>query len=44
VIKKELYLIMEYAGGGELSNHLREKKGLSEVETRNIIKQVAQAI
>lgn len=35
---------MEYAGGGELGDHVRENHGLSEVETRNIIRQVAQAI
>ena len=35
---------MEYAGGGELSDHVRENDGLSESETRNIIRQVAHAI
>lgn len=29
---------MEYAGGGELSDHVRENDGLSEGETRNIIR------
>lgn len=29
---------MEYAGGGELSDLVKEKEGLSEIETRNIIK------
>lgn len=29
---------MEHAGGGELSDYVRQKQGLSEFETRNIIK------
>jgi hypothetical protein len=29
---------MEHAGGGELSDFVTEKEGLSEFETRNIIK------
>jgi len=29
---------MEYAGGGELSDHVRNNQGLSEIETRNIIR------
>lgn len=37
-MKKDLYLIMEYAGGGELFDHVSEQKGLSEIETRDIIK------
>lgn len=40
VIKKELYLIIEYAGGGELQDHVIANKGLPETETRNIIRQV----
>jgi serine/threonine protein kinase len=35
---------MEHAGGGELSDYVREKQGLPEFEVRNIIKQVALAI
>jgi hypothetical protein len=30
-IKKKLYLIMEYAGGGELSDWVKKQEGLSEV-------------
>jgi hypothetical protein len=29
---------MEHAGGGELSDLVKEKEGLSEFETKNIIK------
>lgn len=43
-IRKELHLIMEYAGGGELSDLVRELGGLTEIETRNIIMQVALAM
>jgi serine/threonine protein kinase len=37
-IRKELNLIMEYAGGGELSDFVKELGGLTEIETRNIIR------
>lgn len=43
-IRKELHLIMEYAGGGELSDMVKELGGLTEIETRNIIMQVALAM
>ena len=43
-IKSELILIMEYADGGELIDYVEESKGLSEVEARNLIKQVISAI
>jgi len=35
---------MEYAGGGELSDQVRENQGLTEIQSRNIIRQVAQAM
>jgi serine/threonine protein kinase len=44
VLKNELILIMEYADGGELVEYVEEKKGLSEVEARSLIKQVIGAI
>lgn len=44
VLKNELILIMEYADGGELVAYVEEKKGLSEVEARSLIKQVIAAI
>lgn len=43
-IRKDLHLIMEYAGGGELSDMVKELGGLTEIETRNIIMQVALAM
>ena len=43
-IMKDLYLIMEHAGGGELSDYVTQKQGLPEFEVMNIIKQVALAI
>ena len=44
VLKDELILIMEYADGGELVEYIEEKKGLSEVEARNLIRQVISAV
>lgn len=44
VIKSELLLIMEYADGGELINYVEEKKGLPELEVRNLFKQLISAI
>lgn len=38
VVKNEAILIMEYADGGELVDYVEEKKGLSEIEARSIIK------
>lgn len=35
---------MEFAAGGELADMVRELGGLTEIETRNIIVQVASAI
>ena len=42
--KKEVILIMEYAGGGELAARVDEKGSLSEVKARMIFKQIASAI
>lgn len=44
VVKNEAILIMEYADGGELVDYVESNKGLSEVESRKIIKQVILAI
>lgn len=35
---------MEYAGGGELSEFVTEMQGLTEIETRNIVRQIALAM
>ncbi len=43
-MKNELVLIMEYADGGELIDYVEEKKGLSEIEARSLIKQVISAV
>jgi len=44
VVKNELLLIMEYADGGELVSYVEEKEGLSEVECRQIFKQLVSAL
>ena len=44
VVKNDLLLIMEYADGGELVSYVEEKQGLSEVECRQIFKQLVSAI
>lgn len=44
VVKNELLLIMEYADGGELVSYVEEREGLSEVECRQIFKQLCSAI
>ena len=44
VVKNEAILIMEYADGGELIGYVEEKHGLSEVETRNLVKQLVAAL
>jgi len=38
------YTIMDYAKGGELTNLLNEKKILNEKETKNIFKQIYEAV
>lgn len=43
-MRKDLYLIMDYAGGGELFDFVRERHGLTEIESREIIRQVCKAI
>ena len=40
----EVILIMEYADGGELLDYVEDKKGLEELEARNIIKQLVLGI
>ena len=40
----ELLLIMEFADGGELLAYVEEKQGLSEIEARNLFKQIVSAI
>lgn len=44
VVKNELLLIMEYADGGELYEYVESKKGLDEVEARNLFKQLISAM
>jgi serine/threonine protein kinase len=44
VEKKQLIMIMEFAGGGELLGYLQKKNALDEMETRQIIMQVANSI
>lgn len=44
VVDTDICLIMEYADGGELVDIVREKDGLSELEARNIVKQVTLAM
>lgn len=44
VVNTDICLIMEYADGGELVDFVRDKDGLSELEARNIVKQVTLAM
>lgn len=44
VEKKQLIMIMEYAGGGELLGYVGKKGKLSEIESRQIIVQVVSSI
>lgn len=44
VEKKQLIMIMEYAGGGELLGYLQKHGQMSEVDTRQIILQVVNSI
>lgn len=44
VQKKEVILIMEYAGGGELADRLEQKGSFSEIYARMIFKQICSAI
>jgi serine/threonine protein kinase len=41
---KEVILIMEYAGGGELLDKVEEKGSLNELDARDIFRQIANAI
>lgn len=36
--KNEIVMIMEYCDGGELAKYVEDNEGISEVETRAIIK------
>ena len=36
--KNEVVMIMEYCDGGELAKYVEENEGISEIETRSIIK------
>ncbi|VDK44471.1 unnamed protein product [Anisakis simplex] len=42
--KKNIYLIMEYCGGGDLSRLIREYGQLSELITRRLFRQIASAL
>jgi len=44
VVNNELLLIMEYADGGELASYVDEQQGLSEIECRQIFRQLVSAI
>jgi len=44
VQKKEVILIMEYAEGGELLERVEKKGSLSELDARDIFRQIANAI
>lgn len=44
VQKKEVILIMEYAGGGELLERVDKKGSLGELDTRDIFRQISNAI
>jgi len=44
VEKKQMIMIMEYAGGGELLGYLQRIKTMGEVETRHIICQIINCI
>lgn len=40
----KFYIVMEYAEGGDLFNYVQNKGALSEKETRNILRQIVQAV
>lgn len=44
IYKENFYTIMDYAKGGELSAYIYQKKVLSEKETKEIFKQVHDAV
>lgn len=44
VQKKQVILIMEYAGGGELTDRLEEIKSFDEISARGIFQQICSAI
>jgi serine/threonine protein kinase len=44
VEKKQMIMIMEYAGGGELLGYLQRIKIMGEVEARHIICQITNCI
>ena len=44
VLKTDICLVMEYADGGELIEFVHEKGGLSEVEARDITRQICHAM
>jgi len=44
VVKEEIVMIMEYCEGGELSSIVDEQEGISELQARNIILQILNAI
>lgn len=44
VEKKQLIMIMEYAGGGELLGYLKKRTTMNEVDARQIILQISNSI
>ena len=39
-----IYLIMEYCGGGDLSNFIRSRKTLTEIEVKYFLQQLGNII
>lgn len=44
ILDKKIYLIMDYAEGGELEAHLKQSKKLSELESWRIFKQICRSM
>ncbi len=44
LIKTNVVLIMEFAGGGDLMGYMKEKCSLKELEARNIFSQMMNAV
>ena len=42
--KSQLFMVMEYAGGGDLLNYMKQKKSLGEDEARKIFRQIVYGL
>lgn len=42
--KQNLYLVLEYAAGGELMNHIVSKGKLNEDDAKDVVKQIISAL